>query len=210
MIFRDKRVLVLAAHMDDEIWCAGTLLRAREAGATIRVVGCSPCYESLPPGDSGVLRREFMASCRALGADPVVMEWPVRRLHEHRQNILEAFIQIRDEYRPQIVFCPSSTDTHQDHATVHGEALRAFRNVELLLGWECSHNQRETLLDAFVSITDEVLVAKIDLWHGYKSQAQREFPNEEFLRSLAVVRGKQCRSPTGLAEAFEVLRLSVY
>jgi LmbE family N-acetylglucosaminyl deacetylase len=204
--FANKRVLVLAPHCDDEIWCTGTLLRAHGEGAQIRIVACSSCTE-LFPDDPGVLRREFMRSCRALDAEPAVMEWPVRRLDEHRQDILEAFVKIRDDYGPQIVLCPSSTDSHQDHDVVHAEAVRAFRDIELLLGYECPHNQRTATLDAFVAMPQMALEAKVNLWKGYKSQQYREFYDEEFIRSLAVVRGKQCKSVTGFAEAFEVIRL---
>lgn len=200
-----KRLLVIAPHVDDEIACAATIARARGEGAEVFVYAISTCAETLPALLPDTLTNEFQDSCAVLGAKAGWGSWPVRRLHSARQEILDRLISLRRSFRPDVVICPSSTDCHQDHAVVHRECMRAFRNAGTLLGWESPNNQRSGRLDYFIQVTREHLTEKL-IAHGcYKSQQFRTHLDRELWSSLAIVRGRQCRSDTGLAEAFETL-----
>lgn len=208
MFSESSRILVVGAHCDDEINCAGTLSRARALGAQILVVACSDCADATPDGwESGVIRSEFLRSCDSLGVQAALLGFSVRRFAGKRQELLQELIRVRDDFKPNIVLSHSSTDGHQDHQVVHQEARRAFRGVDLFLGWEASNNQNVTHTNAFVSFSHEALESKVSAWQAYESQVFRKHYDEALLRSLAVVRGRQCRSPTGLAEAFELINL---
>lgn len=204
-------MLILAPHVDDEILCGGTAVRAVADGATVLVAVCSFCEESIKePFTPQDLNNENRKACAALGIERELKNWPVRRLDEHRQDIQEWFVSLRVKYRPTIVISPSSSDFHQDHCTVFANALRAFRNVPLLLGWESPNNERmRPLANAFIEITAAQLDAKVNAWLIYKSQHHRDHFNADLIRSLATVRGKQCRCNSGLAEAFELLSMGV-
>ncbi len=208
MFSERSRILVVGAHCDDEINCAGTLSHAQVLGAQILVVACSDCVDATPDGwESGVIRSEFLRSCESIGVKSSILEFSVRRFSEKRQQLLQELIQIRSAFEPNIVLSHSSTDGHQDHQVVHQETRRAFRGVDLFLGWEASNNQNVTHTNAFVSFDDAALESKVLAWKAYESQLFRKHYDEALLRSLAVVRGRQCRSPTGLAEAFELINL---
>lgn len=201
-----SRVLVVAPHVDDEINCAGALLMTKDSDKLI--LACSPCYESMLPGyDSGVLLREFGQAVKILQAKTEICDWPVRQLSKYRQEILERLLTTKKIFDPNVVICPSSTDVHQDHITVYEECMRAFRNVHLLLGWESPNNQRTTHTNFFVSMTEKALEKKLEVYNCYESQKFREHFDSDLFKSLAVVRGRQSRSPTGLAEAYEVLNV---
>lgn len=203
--FEDALVLVVAPHVDDEVNCAATLSRARREGAHIAIVACSDCAASVKePHNVHDLIREHRESCHRLGATiGTTQDWPVRRLDDHKQDILEWLVSLRRRYGPDIVIGPSSTDWHQDHKLVYKQVMRAFRNVPWVLGWESPNNQRTAVTDVFVRLDEADLEAKLDVWRIYKTQHHREHFDAALIRSLAVVRGKQCRSDTGLAEAFE-------
>jgi LmbE family N-acetylglucosaminyl deacetylase len=199
-----RKVLVLAPHVDDEIFCAGAVRRLREEGASVLIVAGSACLESVPDGISASPAYEFAKSCELLGVESSLLDFPVRRFDEHRQEMLDMFCELNKDFAPDLVFCPSGTDGHQDHAVVHREARRAFRGVTTL-GWESPNNQRVTHTDVFWAIDEADLGYKINIWRGYQSQHHRVYFNGDTIRSLATVRGHQCRSLTGFAEAFEAI-----
>jgi LmbE family N-acetylglucosaminyl deacetylase len=83
--------------------------------------------------------------------------------------------------------------------------MRAFRNANLL-GYELPWNNYRFQPNYFEKISDDNLQAKINALSQYKSQANRKYMNENFIRSLATVRGLQANTP--FAEAFEAYRLT--
>jgi len=209
-----SKILVLAPHTDDEIHCMGSVIEMLDRGADVHVHAFSSCEDSIPEGlKRGAIKAEFMKAMEALSIPPKnfsVGSFPVRRFDERRQSILNVMIGLRGQISPTLVFCPSSTDCHQDHRVVHEEAIRAFRNCSALLGWEAPHNQRVATTNVHLSISQNSLDGKIEHWRNYKSQGFRGYFNEDFLRALAIVRGAQMRNlKTGLAEAFEMLAVNV-
>ncbi len=109
MIQSWRRVLVLAPHTDDgEFGCGGTTARLLEAGADVRYVAFSIATRSLPEGfPPDTLAREVREATTALGipeANLTVHDLDVRTFPVHRQEILEALIEIWNEWQPDVVF----------------------------------------------------------------------------------------------------------
>jgi LmbE family N-acetylglucosaminyl deacetylase len=203
-----QRALVLCAHTDDELACAGTMIRLVEAGSNVRYVAYSCCEESVPEGfEERALERECRECCFRLGLGPKCLSFPsfrVRHLPAYRQTILEHMVYLRKSFDPTLVLLPASGDIHQDHAVIHAEGFRAFRNTTIL-GYELPQNLTSFSNTAFVSLTVEQLDRKVHALAAYESQGFRRYATEEFIRSLAVVRGTQ--ADVNYAEAFEVVRL---
>lgn len=208
LLSRFSRVLVLCAHTDDEFGCAGALCRLIDAGADVRYVALSRCEESVPPGfPSDILETECRATTAALGiaSDAVsVLGFPVRHFPSVRQEILEIFVRLSREFRPDLVLLPSSFDTHQDHATIFHEGFRAFKHASLL-GYELPQNLISFDNSAFVQLSEADIERKIQALENYKSQGFRPYSARDFIQGLARVRGVQCNAP--YAEAFEAVRL---
>jgi LmbE family N-acetylglucosaminyl deacetylase len=205
-----ERALVLAAHTDDEFGCAGTVIRMVEAGIRVRYVALSRCEESVPPGyEKDILELECRRCTNLLGlrtGDVEVWRYPVRNFPKFRQEILEDFVRIARDYRPELVLLPSSDDTHQDHRTVYEEGFRAFKFASLL-GYELPQNLISFSNSAFVTLTEHQLQKKIAALGEYRSQAFRPYAAGAFIHSLAQVRGVQASA--AFAEAFEAVRLVV-
>lgn len=208
-----KRVLILAPHTDDaELGCGGTLARLIEDGTTILLVAFSTAAESLPVGmDPGTLVREFKAAAKAMGLQEQhtrIYSFTVRRLAEHRQEILEELVQIRREFRPDVVFMPSGNDVHQDHQVIHDEGLRAFKELSVL-GYELPWNHITFSAQAFVRLEARHIEKKAAVLQAYQSQIDlgRPYFTVDYVRSLALIRGIQIK--TQYAEAFEVVRLMI-
>ena len=137
-----RRVLLLAAHPDDEsIGCAGTVALLAEAGAQVTAVfatdGEATIGSALGPVETGVRRAaEARAACAALGVQDV-------RFLSHPDGALPAAVEtlgrelstLVGELRPQVVLLPWFLDGHPDHqalSTAHATAtLPANRLVDI-------------------------------------------------------------------------------
>ncbi|MEM1056364.1 MAG: PIG-L deacetylase family protein [Bacteroidota bacterium] len=203
-----RRCLVLCAHTDDEFGCAGTVARLVEAGTEVRYLALSTCEKSVPDGfPRDVLAHECRESAARLGIAPEHVElgpFEVREFPRDRQAILERLVALRREWAPDLVLLPSSTDSHQDHATVHREGVRAFKHATLL-GYELPQNEAAFRSAAFVHLNEAHLATKVHALQAYESQGFRPYSSEAFIRSLATVRGVQAGAT--YAEAFEPVRL---
>ena len=212
-MFIDKtnRILLLAPHPDDiEFGMGGTLSKLLGSNKEIHVAVFSNCELSTPTGfTKGVIMDEFRESMSFFGIPKHRVhefDFNVREFPKFRQEILEILVQLRKELKPDLVFAPSSSDIHQDHATIHNESLRCFKYTNLL-GHEMPWNNLEYKSFLYVTLEDKHLDQKIEALSKYKSQANRPYSNTEFVKSLARIRGIQANSQ--LAEAFEVSRLIV-
>ncbi|HET7636653.1 MAG TPA: PIG-L family deacetylase [Candidatus Limnocylindria bacterium] len=203
-------VLVLGAHTDDEFGCVGTVRRLIESGEEVHLATFSSAEESVPEGfDRDVLKREVRAAIDVMGIPPErfrLFDYPVRHFPTRRQEILEDLIVLRREIQPRMVFLPSSSDIHQDHAVIATEGLRAFKHATVL-GYELPMNNMSFENQCFVRLEPRHLEVKLAHAAAYRSQAHRLYLRPELLRSLATVRGLQMNEE--LAESFEVLRLSI-
>lgn len=205
-----KRILALGAHTDDvEIGCGATLARLAEEGAQVRVIAFSRAEQSLPEGyPPDALENECRRSFEhmGLGEDAVtVRRYPVRRLGEHRQDILEELVAVARSFAPDLVLTHNSSDTHQDHEVVHNEAARAFRGSSVF-GYEIPWNQSEHVIDSYWEVDDRHLKLKSRMLGEYQTQQVkgRSYMTDEFVYSAATFRGFQARMH--YAEAFETVR----
>lgn len=203
-----KRVLVLSPHTDDEMGCAGAVIRLIEAGAEVHYVALSRCEESVPAGlPKDTLETECRACTQALGIHPSrvqVWDFKVRHFPRDRQDVLERFVKLSRELKPDLVFSPSLKDVHQDHHTVAEEAVRAFKNTTVL-GYELAQNLTDFDGRCLVQLSEAQLAKKAQALGCYRSQTFRPYSSDAYFRSLATVRGMQ--SGGVYAEAFEVVRL---
>lgn len=204
-------VLVLCAHPDDEVGCGGFVNLLVEQGHPIHYVYFSDCAEStaalgFPPEQ---LISECIDSCETLGIAPSNIrgyKFPVRRLPEVRQEILETLVQLRKEISPRLVMAASRNDIHQDHAALTQEALRAFKHANVI-GYEFPWNHIVSHLDLLVRLEDRHVKAKVRAWECYKTQQSRAYHGPSIIESLARVRGVQAN--TEFAESYQVLRLVI-
>jgi LmbE family N-acetylglucosaminyl deacetylase len=208
-MFDPRKILVLAPHTDDgELGCGGTIARFGVEKREVHYAAFSDCKKSLSAGlPPDTLEKECKSALQQLGmhASKLLMyDFEVRDFSQKRQEILEELVSLNKYIQPNLVLIPSATDIHQDHQVIHHEALRAFKN-SCILGYELPWNQSVFQSRYFIKFTKEILDKKVKSIQSYKSQEHRSYMQEDFIRSLAKVRGVQCNSD--YAEAFEVYRL---
>ena len=191
-----KTVFVLAPHPDDaEFGCGGTIARLVENGAKVYFVVFTN------PEDR---EKEMGLAAIVLGIEGIInLGLTMRRLNESRQDILDELIKLKKEFKPDLVFQPSLSDIHQDHQVVANEGLRAFKDTNLV-GYEAIWNNLNFDAQMFVNINNKQLDKKIAAIKCYKSQNHKRYADEDYIRSLAKVRGIQIGFDN--AEVFSVIR----
>lgn len=204
-----SRILILSPHTDDgELGCGGSIAKYCSAGKEVFYAAFSDCKKSLRDGlPTDTLRNECKKATALLGineSNVLFFNYDVRAFPAHRQELLEEMVNLNKMIKPDLVFIPASTDTHQDHGVIYAESLRAFKNCSLL-GYELPWNNSTFYSNCFIHLTDQDVETKIRSLSAYASQMHRNYFKEDFILSLARVRGVQAN--TKLAEAFEVCRL---
>lgn len=192
-----RSVLVLAAHPDDEMGCAGTVAKLADTGAEIDLLTFSACSDLNGPE----LMREWESATDLLGVRGQMLGLPNRSLHEHRRTILDV-LDGRKGY--DLILTPATFDEHQDHSTVTQEAIRAYKH-STILGYELPLNTvRESRLSAYVALDQSHMDTKYAHAYLYRSQSAKPYMDERYIQGVARMRGVQ--AGVQFAEAFEVIR----
>jgi LmbE family N-acetylglucosaminyl deacetylase len=208
LMFNPKKILVLAPHTDDgELGCGGSIAKFCTSGSEVYYAAFCLCAKSLPAGmPVNTLEQECKKATEILGvpaSNLILFNYEVRELPASRQKILEELLQLNKQIKPDMVFLPAASDIHQDHQVIHQEGIRAFKNTTFA-GYELPWNNYSFHTNFFIQLTDREVAAKISALKEYKSQSHRNYMQEDFIRSLAKVRGVQAN--TEYAEAFEIYK----
>ena len=209
-MFEDKKVLLLAAHPDDIVFCMGaTLYKILPIIDDIKVVVFSDCKESVPKW-LGFSEDAIANECADVYIEVYtiyeklsVLRFPVRNFDKHRQEILDVMIGIKEQFGPDIVFSNSANDVHQDHIVIGSETVRAFNNSTLIAF--------STFVDKgnmLVQVSEEDVERKLEAISLYKTQQHRVYMN----RDAVLGRLRWCAAKNklpGYAEMFEVVKVVI-
>ena len=124
--YRDRNILVLAPHPDDEIiGCGGTLHRLVQAGAKVTAIHATDGSDSAalffhPENERRTLRlREAVNVGRRIGFDKIDYWREDNRSFLYRPELVERLRSNIESLRPALVFTPFITDFHPDHQTLN-------------------------------------------------------------------------------------------
>jgi LmbE family N-acetylglucosaminyl deacetylase len=205
-------ILVLSPHTDDaELGCGATISRLVREGNKVRVAVFSMCKESLPKGLApDTLKTECVESLTSLGVleeDILFYDYQVRVFNYARQSILDDMIVLKKKLEPKLVFIPSVDDYHQDHKTIADEAVRCFKNNCSVLSYELIWNNTSFKNQIYYDLLEQDVKNKITALSKYETQKNRIYFQNNFIQSLATVRGAQ--NGIRYAEVFEVIRYKI-
>ena len=208
-MFKNQKVLILAPHTDDaELGCGATIAKLTSLGNVISVINFSTAEESLPKGFSkGATHSECQEAQRRLGVrteNIEILDFPVRRFSEFRQDILQHMVDLRNKINPSIVFTPNSFDCHQDHQVISSEAFRAFK-YSTVLGYELPWNLNGGTFNCQISVDEANVQAKLYSLDAYASQKTRIYFDPDVVKGA--LRKNGVRAATQYAEIFEVINL---
>jgi LmbE family N-acetylglucosaminyl deacetylase len=197
-----KSVLAIGAHPDDiELGCAATL-------ALHKLKGDKVCMLVLTKGEASgspeVRADECRKSIELIGADNLFFGGLAdTHVHDGRETI-EAIEKVVNEVQPDIVYAPTTRDTHQDHRNAGLAALSACRRCKIILLYEGASTQRDFTPQVFVDVT-ETFQTKLKMTKAFGSQVNHKGIYKVAMKAiegLAKFRGYQ--AGVEFAEAYEV------
>jgi LmbE family N-acetylglucosaminyl deacetylase len=203
------KILIICAHTDDEIGCAGSIVRMIEEGHEVIYRALCGIEKALVQAGKSqdTARIECIESMKRLGIkNSYVYSFENRVFPKYRQEILDVMLLWKNKYKPDIVFIPASTDIHQDHQVVHNEGVRAFKH-STIMGYELPQNIISAKNSSFIKLKSHQIQLKVYAIQAYISQTERIFMSPEFIWGQARMRGVQCNSE--YAEAFELIRMVI-
>ena len=128
-----------------------------------------------------------------------------------REVCLEAIPEVQlgnyvivHDFHPEIVFVHTKSDIHQDHGTVTGEALRAFRGITVL-GFDVIRSSYGFFPNFLVEVTEEDVEKKINALAQYHTYESKYYFNPEVTRATLVRHG--ALAERHYAEGFDILRV---
>ncbi|TLP37784.1 PIG-L deacetylase family protein [Arcobacter arenosus] len=205
------KIIVFAPHTDDiELGCGATLSRYIKEGAEVKYIAFSICEEWVPkefPMD--ILFSEATNAAKSLGVKEEninIYRFRATELWKVRDKIFDIMFELNKSFSPDMVFCHSKNDLHQDHSTIAIECERVFKS-STILGYEMPWNNTEFKSNCHIKVEKEDIENKIKALDFYKSQKCKNYVDEDFIWSLAKVRGVQIKEK--YAEAFEVIRVKL-
>jgi LmbE family N-acetylglucosaminyl deacetylase len=204
MTFYGKTVCFIGAHPDDiELGC-GALIA--DIVNQTRVV-CVTFSDNRENPALYNLVDEHYESMAILGVDPehaILHDFVTRRFQAARQEILEAMIDLKKKFRPEVVFVHTARDIHQDHKTITEEALRAFRGTTLL-GFDVLRSSYGFFPDFLVEVSEQAVKTKIQALKAYKTYTDKYYFDENITFATAIRHGALAERP--FAEGFDILRI---
>jgi len=204
MNFSGKRVLFLGAHPDDiELGC-GALLHHIVKQTDVLCVTLSDNQKNSELQNVKVEHYEAMAVLGVPKKKIILGPFITRVFPDSRQEILEYFLKLRKDFKPDLIFVHSKQDVHQDHNTMTDEALRAFRGITVL-GFDVVRSSHGFFPHFLVEVTEEDVNKKIEALSKYETYRDRYYFNSELTRSIMVRHGALAERP--FAEGFDILRI---
>jgi LmbE family N-acetylglucosaminyl deacetylase len=231
MTMNEKRVLVISAHADDDLMCAGTLFKLKDKGYELFEIVLTDSSEgqsytsgfkkasteAIDNRQNALVREvELNAAAKFLGISKLYkFKEPDLGLMYSKELMLKV-VQVVREVKPQIGIIMNQFDFHIDHreaAKIGSEAFKwAPTGVRPDLG-EPAKVPVVLSAEGMLPVAANVLVdtsayvdKKLELFQKYESQASPKAI--KFDRSLGFVRGYQLRKPGAVdveklsAEAF--------
>lgn len=196
------KVLCLGAHSDDiEIGCGGTILRLLQdyPQCTIRWVVFSAGGVRINEAQRAA---ELFAGKSIVGG-PQIESFKDGFMPFDGAEIKTVFEQLKQEISPDLVFTHNRKDSHQDHRLLAELTWNTFRD-HLILEYEIPKYDGDMgQPGVFVPLSAELCEKKVQfLMDAFQSQQPKRWFEQETFRSLMRLRGMECNSPSGYAEAF--------
>lgn len=223
----NKKILIIAAHPDDEVLgCGGTIAKfGRERGVEVYTLilgeGVTSRYEKRETGVKSKELKELKGcinkAAKILGVKKIfVLDFPDNRFDTVALlDIVKAIEKVKDEIKPHIVYTHYRGDLNIDHRITYEAVLTACRPVKSetvreIYSFEVPSSTEWNYPNTFcpnvyVDIS-ETIGRKVEALGAYKSET-RAWPHPrsvKAIKNLAQKRG--CEVGFDYGEAFELVR----
>ena len=202
------KVLFLGAHSDDiEIGCGGTILRLIREYSRLDITWV--VFSAVGPRGQEAKN----------SAEDFLRAVPTKRImvHEFKDGyfphsgalIKDIFEQIKSELVPDIIFTHYRHDLHQDHRVLCELTWNTWRD-HFILEYEIPKYDGDLgAPNFFVHLDKDLCDQKTNaLVHFFQTQGNKHWFTPETFNAILRIRGVECKSPGGYAEAFYTRKIS--
>jgi len=204
---RALRILCVGAHCDDiEIGCGATLRGLQRNGRKALIDWVVLSGTSKRRGETErAMRLLVRPACRG---QLQFGDFPDGRFPAAYSLIKDSFELLKCRPAPDLIFCHERADRHQDHRIVNEMTWNTFRDHVILEyeipKWDGGLGQP----NVYVPIDARDAEAKVtSLMRAHRSQSAKHWFTRETFLAMLRLRGLECRSPSGYAEAFHGRKL---
>jgi len=200
-------VLCLGAHCDDiEIGCGGTVLKLLAANPEIRVDWVVFSSDQERAGEARAGADAFLSSARNTSVR--IETFRGRYFPFIAVEIKEYFDGLGAELSPDLVFTHLADDRHQDHRLLSELAYNTFRD-HLILEYEIPKYDGDLARpNVYVQLDEGQSERKVEsICRTFGSQSDKHWFSAETFFATLRLRGIECKSPSGYAEAFHCTKL---
>jgi LmbE family N-acetylglucosaminyl deacetylase len=196
------QILALGCHSDDiEIGCGGAILRlgVEHPDCVFHWVVFSAI--GVRAAEARHAAAQFVDPLRLKG--PVLKTFPDGFMPFVGADIKPVFEELKRAVSPDLIFTHNRRDAHQDHRLISELTRNTFRN-HLILEYEIPKYDGDMgQPSVFLPISLEMCEKKVRLiMDTFRSQCDKRWFQRETFLSLMRLRGMECNSPSGYAEAF--------
>jgi LmbE family N-acetylglucosaminyl deacetylase len=197
-------VLCLGAHSDDiEIGAGGTILSWIAAGVQLHVRWCVLSAIGARAAEAEASAAAFLHG--AASAEVELAQF-TDGFFPHEGCKIKAWMEdLKHRARPDVIFSHRRDDAHQDHREISRLTSTCFRD-HLILEYEIPKWDGDFGQPNFYSaLTGPEMERKAELLlAAFGTQRSKDWFGADVFRSLARLRGMECRAPGGYAEGFVV------
>lgn len=195
-------MLLLGAHSDDiEIGCGGTILRLTREHPDIQVTWVVLSALDERGMEARNSAEEFLKDVQS----------KIINVHGFRDGyfpyrgaeIKDIFEQLKQQTNPDLIFTHYRHDLHQDHRLLCELTWNTWRN-HFILEYEIPKYDGDLgSPNFFVTLDQELCDRKTDaLMRFFQTQSNKHWFTTETFQALLRIRGVECKSSGGYAEAF--------
>ncbi len=202
------RILCLGAHSDDiEIGCGGTILRLQDEYPNC----CFHWVVFSAAGERGCEARHAatLFAGEALPAGPVLKTFRDGFMPFLGAEIKDVFEELKP-ISPDLIFTHTRDDAHQDHRLINQLTWNTFRD-HLIFEYEIPKYDGDLgQPSVFVPLTPSQYETKVSyLMDAFPSQRVKRWFAPDTFRALMRIRGMECNSASGYAEAFHCRKIAL-
>lgn len=201
------QVLCVGAHSDDiEIGCGATLIALQERGRPLSIDWAVLSASAERRNEARSAMRMFV---RPKNRGVLLLgNFSDGRFPAEYAEIKDFFESLKCRSRPDLILCHERDDRHQDHRTASEMVWSTFRDALILEyeipKWDGGLGQP----NVYIPVDARQAEAKVRaLTKAHASQTGRDWFTRETFMAMLRLRGLECRSPSGYAEAFHGRKL---
>ena len=204
-----QRLLILGAHADDAEIGAGGFVRVLIARRpAMRIHWVVFCAAGQRQAEAAASAQEILGTERGRTFETHAFRdgfFPYEGV-----RIKEEFERLKQGYEPDLVLSHHRADLHQDHRVIAELTWNTFRS-HLILEYEIpTYDGDLGSPNFFVPLSAGIIQEKVDgLMKHFASQRGKSWFSAETFEAIMRLRGMECRSESGFAEAF-YLRKAVW